>query len=183
MTREISVRYLKTVPTNTEILVEAQITNQSEKNILFRSTVHNSEGILLTESESNWMFASPAAISRATAVNESMLREFLAKYSQWLLTAFASYYKDKTAQEQENAPYWFATGSLKSDLLKPVAIDKPVQIRARIKEKSEKKFFITCSLFSEGEERARGEVLAVRVPAITGPKKEKWRPFSISRIL
>ena len=82
MTREISVRYLKPVPTNTGILVEAQITNQSEKNILFRSTVHNSEGILLTESESNWMFASPAAISRATAVDESMLREFLAKYSQ-----------------------------------------------------------------------------------------------------
>ena len=82
LTREISVRYLKPVPTNAEIVVEAKITNQSEKNILFRSTVHNSEGILLTESESNWMFASPAAISRATAVDESMLREFLAKYSQ-----------------------------------------------------------------------------------------------------
>jgi len=82
MTREISARYLKPVPTNTEILVEAQISNQSEKNILFCSTVHNSEGILLTESESNWMFASPGAISRATAVDESMLREFLAKYSQ-----------------------------------------------------------------------------------------------------
>jgi acyl-CoA thioesterase FadM len=82
MTREISVRYLKPVPTNTEILVEAQITNQSEKNILFRSTVHDSQGILLTESESNWIFASPAAISRATAVDESMLRLFLAKYTK-----------------------------------------------------------------------------------------------------
>jgi acyl-CoA thioesterase FadM len=81
MTREISVRYLKPVPTNTEILVEAQITNQSDKNILFRSTVYNSEDILLTESESNWIFASPAAISRATAVDESMLQEFLAKYA------------------------------------------------------------------------------------------------------
>ena len=33
MTREISVRYLKPVPTNMEILVEAQITRQSEKDI------------------------------------------------------------------------------------------------------------------------------------------------------
>jgi|MudIll2142460700_1097286.scaffolds.fasta_scaffold66754_2 uncharacterized protein (TIGR00369 family) len=82
LTREISVRYLKPVPTNTEILVEAQITHQSEKNILFRSTVHSSEGKLLTESESNWMFASPAAISRATAFDESRLQEFLTKYSK-----------------------------------------------------------------------------------------------------
>jgi len=82
MTREISVRYLKPASTNTEILVEAQITNQSEKNILFRSTVHNSGGILLTESESNWIFVSPAAISRATAVDESMLQDFLAKYTK-----------------------------------------------------------------------------------------------------
>jgi len=82
MTREISVRYLKPASTNTEILVEAQITNQSEKNILFRPTVHNSEGILLTESESNWIFVSPAAISRATAVDESMLQDFLAKYTK-----------------------------------------------------------------------------------------------------
>ena len=82
LTREISVRYLKPVPTNTEILVEAQITHQSEKNILFRSTVHNSEGILLTESESNWAFASPAALAKVGAVDEHMIQEFLAKYSK-----------------------------------------------------------------------------------------------------
>ncbi len=82
LTREITVRYLKPVPTNTEILVEAEITNQSERNILFRSTVHSSEGELLTESESNWMFASPAALSRATGFDEFRLQAFLAKYSK-----------------------------------------------------------------------------------------------------
>jgi acyl-coenzyme A thioesterase PaaI-like protein len=82
MTREISVRYLKPVPTNMEILVEAEIVNQNEKCILFRCTVHNSAGVLLTESESDWIFASPSTIAKATAVDESMLREFLSKYSQ-----------------------------------------------------------------------------------------------------
>jgi uncharacterized protein (TIGR00369 family) len=82
MTREISVRYLKPVPTNTEILVEAQIINQGEKNIVFRSNVHNSEGIFMVESESNWIFVSPSAIAKVTAVDELMLREFLAKYTK-----------------------------------------------------------------------------------------------------
>jgi len=88
-----------------------------------------------------------------------------------VLTAFASYYRDKSPQEQENPPYWFATGSLKIDFLKPVAIDKPVELRASIKEMTERKAFIKCSLYSEGEECARGEVMAVRVPTRTGPKK------------
>ncbi len=82
MTREISVRYLKPVPTNMKILVEAEIVNQNEKYILFRCTVHDSEGLLLTESESDWIFASPSTIAKATAVDESMLHEFLSKYSK-----------------------------------------------------------------------------------------------------
>ena len=82
MTREISVRYLKPVPTNTEILVEAQIINQGEKNIVFRSTVFNSEGIFMVESKSDWIFVSPSAIAKVTAVDELVLREFLAKYTK-----------------------------------------------------------------------------------------------------
>jgi len=82
VTREISVRYLKPVPTNKEILVEAQIIKKDDKSIVFNSTLHNSEGILLVESESNWTIVSPSAIAKASAVDESMLREFLAKYSK-----------------------------------------------------------------------------------------------------
>jgi glucan biosynthesis protein len=65
-----------------EILVEAEIVNQNEKYILFRCTVHDSEGLLLTESESDWIFTSPSTIAKATAVDESMLHEFLSKYSK-----------------------------------------------------------------------------------------------------
>jgi acyl-CoA thioesterase FadM len=82
MTREISVRYLKPVPTNKEILVEAQIISKDEKNIVFRSTIHNSEGTLLVESGSNWTFVSPSILAKASAVDELMLREFLAKYTK-----------------------------------------------------------------------------------------------------
>ena len=82
MTREVTVRYLKPVLTNMEIRVEAEIIDQKEKNVLFRCTVYDSGGVLLTESESNWVLASPSTIAKATAVDESMLGEFLSKYSQ-----------------------------------------------------------------------------------------------------
>ena len=87
-----------------------------------------------------------------------------------LCTAIAEYYKDKTHKEKKSPKYWFATASLKVDFLKPTPMDKPVQLRARIKEMHEKKALISCSLYSEGEECARGEVIGVRVPANVGPK-------------
>ena len=88
-----------------------------------------------------------------------------------VLTAMAASYRDKQPEEREAPTHWFATGSLRVDFLKPTPVDKPVHLRARIKEMSEKKALLTCSLYSENEECARGEVLAVRVPAGIGPKK------------
>ncbi len=82
MTREVSVRYLKPVPINKEIIVEAEIIDQKEKDVLFHCTVRDSKVTLLTESDSNWILASPSTIAKATAVDESMLCEFLAKYYQ-----------------------------------------------------------------------------------------------------
>ena len=86
-----------------------------------------------------------------------------------ICTAIAEYYNDKTPEERESPKYWFATASLKVDFLKPTPIDKPVQLRAKIKEMHEKKAVVKCSLYSENEECVRGEVLAIRVPAAAGP--------------
>jgi acyl-coenzyme A thioesterase PaaI-like protein len=86
-------------------------------------------------------------------------------------TAMAATYKDKKQEDGGSPPYWFATASLKVDFLKPTPMDNPVQLRARVKEMHAKKALVTCSLYSEGVECARGEVLAVRVPAGIGPKK------------
>ena len=72
-------------------------------------------------------------------------------------------------EERESPKYWFATASLKIDFLKPTPMDKPVQLRAKIKEMHEKKAVVKCSLYSENEECVRGEVLAIRVPAAAGP--------------
>jgi len=59
MTRDISVYYLKPVPTNAEILVEAQVINQEGKNVLNHSTIFSSDKMLLVEGESYWLFYRP----------------------------------------------------------------------------------------------------------------------------
>ena len=87
-----------------------------------------------------------------------------------VLTAMAAYYKDQPKEIQDAPPYAFATGYLKVEFLNPTPIDKPIQIRAHIQEFHERKALVTCSLYSEDVECARGEVLAVRLPAGQGLK-------------
>ena len=86
-----------------------------------------------------------------------------------MCTIIAEYYKNKSTEEKKSPIYMFATGSIKGDFLKPTPVNKPIQLRAKIKEMHEKKAFVSCSLYSEGEECARGEVLGVRVPANLKP--------------
>ena len=45
-------------------------------------------------------------------------------------------------------------------------IDQPLTLRARIEEMNGRTTILTCSLFGKGEECARGEVVAVRVPSV-----------------
>ena len=88
-----------------------------------------------------------------------------------MCTIVAAYYKDKKPEEKKNPKYWFATASMKIDFLKPASVSSPIQLRAVIKRMHEKKAVVSCTLYSEGEECARGEVLGVRVPAVVGPTK------------
>lgn len=81
MTREVSVRYVKPVPTKTDILVEGEIIDRGERNVVVRSTIHNTDGVLLVEGKSDWFLAGPSTIAKLTAVDEPTLEQFLARYS------------------------------------------------------------------------------------------------------
>jgi len=48
--------------------------------------------------------------------------------------------------------------------LRPTPLDLPVTLRARITESGPKKALLQCSLYSNPDECARGQVVAVRVP-------------------
>jgi len=83
-------------------------------------------------------------------------------------TAIAAAYRAEGREIGTDPPIWHVTGSLQVSYLRPTPINEPVILRARIKEIKERKTILTCSLFAKGAECARGEVVALRMPADWG---------------
>ena len=79
-------------------------------------------------------------------------------------TAMATAYQAEGREIGSEPLIWYATVSLQVSYLHPVPINDPLTLRGRVKEMGDRKAIVTCSLFAKGEECARGEVVAVRVP-------------------
>jgi acyl-coenzyme A thioesterase PaaI-like protein len=80
-------------------------------------------------------------------------------------TAIADAYR-AAGQELGSAPHrWCVTGALRIDYLAPTPIDRPVELRARVREARGRKRVIECTVRSGGTETVRAEVIAVEVPA------------------
>jgi acyl-coenzyme A thioesterase PaaI-like protein len=60
---------------------------------------------------------------------------------------------------------WCVTASLKLDYLKPTPLDRPAVLRARVVASERKRTTVDCTLSSDGVERVRAQLIAVRVPA------------------
>jgi acyl-coenzyme A thioesterase PaaI-like protein len=58
----------------------------------------------------------------------------------------------------------FVTASLKVDYLKPTPLGPELEIRASVKERSERKAVIVATVSADGVITARGDVVAVRMP-------------------
>lgn len=58
----------------------------------------------------------------------------------------------------------FVTASLKVDYLKPTPLGPELEIRATVKERSDRKAVILATVTAAGVVTARGEVVAVRMP-------------------
>jgi acyl-coenzyme A thioesterase PaaI-like protein len=83
-------------------------------------------------------------------------------------TSIANYYERDGREVGEGPPIWCVTGNLNVSYLKPIRIDKPVELRATIRECGDRKTIVDCQAISDGDVAATGEVIAVRVP-------ETWR--------
>ena len=59
----------------------------------------------------------------------------------------------------------FVTASLKVDYLKPTPLGPPLELRAQVAEIKGRKVIVTCAVYAEGVQTARGEVVAVQMPA------------------
>lgn len=83
-------------------------------------------------------------------------------------TAMANYYEQEGRPIGSEPQIWCVTGRLTVNYLKPTPIDTPIELRAVIREWTDKKTVLNCTVFSGGAVTAEGEVIAIRVP-------ESWR--------
>jgi len=81
-----------------------------------------------------------------------------------ICTAIAAAYRAEGRSMDTEPSIWYVTASLHVAYLRPTPIDGLVVLKAQVKETKGKKTVLSCSLFAEEEECARGEVVAVRVP-------------------
>ncbi len=79
-------------------------------------------------------------------------------------TAIADAYRREGRPLDSEPLIWYATGTLQVSYLRPTPIDADLTLRARVKEATDRKSVVLCSLWSRGEECARGQIVAVRVP-------------------
>ena len=56
------------------------------------------------------------------------------------------------------------TASLKVDYLKPTPLGPELEVRGRVRERTERKAVVEITLSADGVITARGEVVAVRMP-------------------
>jgi uncharacterized protein (TIGR00369 family) len=77
VTRDMTVRYLKPVPTGIELHLAGRVISQDARNAVIRSTLHDAEGTLLAEGDSSWAFPRLSRIATLAGVGEETLQRFL----------------------------------------------------------------------------------------------------------
>ena len=84
-------------------------------------------------------------------------------------TASAAAYKAEGRELGTEPPLRFVTASLHVDYLKPTPLGPVLEIRGRVKEIKGKKVVVETTVSAEGVVCARGELVAVRMPASMTP--------------
>jgi acyl-coenzyme A thioesterase PaaI-like protein len=80
-------------------------------------------------------------------------------------TAAAAAYRAQGREMGSQPALRYLTASLHVDYLRPTPIDATLELRGQVKEIKGRKAVVTVTLSARGEVCARGEVVAVQVPA------------------
>ncbi|MFX1572775.1 MAG: PaaI family thioesterase [Promethearchaeota archaeon] len=80
-----------------------------------------------------------------------------------LNTAASAAHRAEGREEGTDPPIMYATGTLSVKFLNPAPLNKPWIFRARVKEMSERKITVSCSVFAKEKECANGEIVAIRM--------------------
>ena len=86
-------------------------------------------------------------------------------------TAAAAAYRAQGRAMDKEPKLRYLTAALHVDFLRPTPLGGPLELRGRIKEIKGRKVIVAITLSAKGEERVRGEVVAVQMPENLQPKK------------
>lgn len=81
-----------------------------------------------------------------------------------ICTAIAAAYRAEGREIGAGERIWYATGYLNISYRSPTPIIEEVTLRAQVADVTERKTLLTCSIYAQGEEWAKAELLAIRVP-------------------
>jgi uncharacterized protein (TIGR00369 family) len=75
ITRQISIRYLKPVPTSEELEVEGELIQNDEQNAVVHTKIRSKEGIILAKAESKWLLPTFSTIEEITGINKEEMEK------------------------------------------------------------------------------------------------------------
>ena len=78
-------------------------------------------------------------------------------------TAMAAAYQEEGRSLDSKPYYRYATAEITVRYLKPTPNDRPVELRARVKEIKGRRTSLTCDVFVDGVKTAEAEAVGVRV--------------------
>lgn len=78
-------------------------------------------------------------------------------------TAMAAAYREEERGLDSQPVYKYATGTMTVKYVKPTPNDKPIVLRAKVKEVKGKKVVMSCTSSCDGVVTAEAEVIAIRV--------------------
>lgn len=85
-------------------------------------------------------------------------------------TAAAAAYRAENREMGSDPPLRFVTASLHVDYIKPTPMGMTLEIRGSVAALKEKKVVVRTRVLAEGEVCARGEVVAIKMPAAMTPE-------------
>ena len=100
VTLELTIRYLKLVPTNEEITIKGRILEENGKNISVKTSIYSTnEGTLLAEANSKWLLPKYSTIARTLEINESQFEKTMIEF----ITPLKNYIlRHKSKNQQKN---------------------------------------------------------------------------------
>jgi len=87
-------------------------------------------------------------------------------------TASAASYRKAGREMGTDPALRFVTASLQVEYLRPTPLGVPLEVRGRVKDHKGRKVVVSIIVSAEGEVCARGEVVAVQMPAHMKPKEK-----------